>query len=188
MLYVYLMSGSTDNPNAPSRKKSMEKFLAKIESGEISSVPAKERQEIHELPRWAKTALVMKAVDGLSYKEAAARVGKKGKTLSDYARSPAAEKWLASLQEMLEDPVAMAKAYMSANALSITLERFAFLEAAVAAGDYKEGDKILRDLQDRVGIMAKKQETGGINIKLTVGGGMAALEGPVIEAEWEESE
>ena len=145
--------------------------------------PPHQKQEIHELPRWVKTALVARAVDGLTYKEAAAKVGKAASTLESYARSPAASKWLEGLEVFLDDPVAMAKAMLSASALSITLERFSFLEAAVAAGDYKEGDKIARDLQDRMGIVPKRNSEGGaIQVKINLGGGN--LEAPMIEADW----
>ena len=173
------VSASTD-ANRDNSNEAITMRMAKYEKTSPSTV-----EEIERLPRWAKTALVMQAVDGLSYNEAAERLGKAGSTLSGYAKSPAAKKWLEGLSTFLNDPVAMAKAYLSANALTITLERMAFLEAAVAAGDYREGDKIARDLQDRIGIIAKKAESGGaINIRLSLGG--ALLEGPVIEADWSE--
>src|SRR5690606_31397358 len=137
-----------------------------------------------ELPRWVKTALVLREVDGLTYREAAARFNKAASTLSDYARSPAAKTWIASLTEFVEDPIAMAKAYLSANALSVTLERFIFLQAAIDAGDYATGDKIARDLQDRMGIVAKKSSEGAIQVKINLGG--TSLDMPAIEAEYEE--
>lgn len=173
------MPDSTD----PSRDNSKSAVLARL--SEYKSVPANKRQEVHDLPRWVKTALIQWAVDGLSYNEAAKRVGKAGSTLSKYAKSPAAKKWLGELEEFLSDPVSMAKAYMSANALSITLERFVFLEAALAAGDYKEGDRIARDLQDRMGIVAKKNDASkGVSLNINLGG--AGVEIPTIEAEWED--
>jgi len=179
------MPASTDNPNSPSSQRAKSKFLAKIASGEISSVPSKDKQHPSELPRWVKTALIVRAIDGMTWNEAAERFGKAGSTLSEYGKSPAAKAWLATLEEFLEDPVAMAKAYIGANAMSVTLDRFVFLEAAKSAGDYKEGDKIARDLQDRMGIIAKKNEGGGaIKIQLSLGGG--SLDVPVVEAEWSE--
>ncbi len=171
------VSGTRDNSHAGIQAR-----LAKY--GE-NAVQAKDRENISDLPRWVKTALVMKVVDGATYKEAAGRFGKTGRTLSEYAKSPAAKKWIEELLEFVEDPIAMAKAYLSANALSITLERFVFLEAAMAAGDYKEGDRIARDLQDRMGIVAKKEKDAGA-IKLTLNLGSASLEAPTVEAEWEE--
>lgn len=167
----------------PAAENTPEKIRARLDSLQNSKPEAKE--EVHELPRWVKTALVQRAVDGLTYKEAAGRVGKSAGTLSAYARSPAAKKWLEKLYEFLEDPVAMAKAYMGANALSITMERFAFLEAAIAAGDYKEGDRIARDIQDRLGLVApKSKDSGSMTIKLQVGGG-GPIEVPAIETAYE---
>jgi len=177
------MASSAENPNTPSRQRSKEKFLKKLESGEITSVPAYQKEKITDLPRWVKTALVMKEVDGLTYKEAAARFNKAAETLGQYAKSPAAREWLSYLADFVNDPVAMAKAYMSTNAFSITLDRIAFLQAAIDAGDYSEGDKIARDLQDRIGIVAKKANEGAISVKINLGGGL--LEAPSVDAEWE---
>lgn len=172
------MSGSTDvsRSNLP---EDVKKRLAKYES-----TPPHQKENVSDLPRWVKTALVLHAVDGLSYNEAAKRFNKAGSTLANYKKSPAADKWLASLVDFIEDPVAMAKAYLSANALSVTLERFIFLQAAIDAGDYATGDKIARDLQDRMGIIAKKSGGDGalsVNIKLA----SSSVEVPSIEAEWE---
>lgn len=163
----------------PSRDNSKAALAARLEKYE--SVSPQEREEISDLPRWVKTALVLQAVDGLTHKDAAARFNRTGKTLAKYASSPAAKKWLGSLTEFIEDPVAMAKAYLSANALSVTLERFIFLQAAIDAGDYKVGDQIARDLQDRMGVVAKreKQETSTIILNL----GSASLEIPLGHSE-----
>ena len=183
---MHLSLHMTDSTSV-SRNNSAEAITERMAKYAENTVPPEKKEEVSDLPRWVKTALVMKAVDGMSYNEAAERLGKTGGTLSNYAKSPAAKKWLASLAAFLEDPVALARAYLSANALSITLERLAFLEAAVAAGDYREGDKIARDLQDRLGLGAKKEGAGGaINIRLSLGG--ALLEGPVVEAEWSEDD
>lgn len=175
------MTDSTNSKRDNSRA-ALDTRLAKYAENMVAPC---NKENIEDLPRWVKTALVMKAVDGMSYNEAAERVGRKGGTLSDYAKSPAAKKWLESLMVFLDDPISLAKAYIGANALSVTLERFAFLEAAVAAGDYREGDKIARDLQDRMGIVAKKVDGGAISVKIQLGGG-TLLEGPVVEAEWSE--
>jgi hypothetical protein len=166
------------------RDNSKEAVWKRLEA--YGSTPADEREDVKDLPRWVKTALIFKAVDGMTWKDAAGRFGRSGRTLAMYARSPGARKWMASLEAFLEDPVAMAKAYLSANALSVTLERFVFLQAAVDAGDYKEGDKIARDIQDRMGLGVKKADGGAINVKIQFGG--ASLEGPVVEAEWESVE
>jgi hypothetical protein len=164
------------------RDNSPEAFAKRMEKYE--TIPADKKEHPSQLPRWVKTALVYWALDGLTYKEAAERFNRKPKTLSMYAKSPAAKIWLSSLNEFLEDPVAMAKAVLSANAHSITLERFAFLEAAIDAGDYKEGDKIARDIQDRVGIVAKRQQTEApLSIVIKLGGG--DLSAAAVEAEYE---
>lgn len=151
----------------------------------LTQVPPKEKKNVEDLPRWVKTALVMKAVDGATYKEAANRLNHAPSTLRDYAKSPAAKKWLSTLAEFIDDPVEMAKAYMRAHALSITLERLAFLEAAIAAGDYKAGDMIAKDIQEKLGIVSPKTKSEGPAVlNITIGSG--AVEVPAIEATWTE--
>lgn len=164
-----------------SRSNKNEDIIKRMEKYE--SIPPAKKEDVSELPRWVKTALILRAVDGLTYKEAAGRFNKAAGTLKEYGRSPAAKAWLESLTGFLEDPVAMAKAYLSANALSVTLERFIFLQAAIDAGDYKEGDKIARDMQDRMGMVAKRSNDGAISVKINLGG--SGIEVPAIDAEWE---
>jgi len=144
-----------------------------------------EKENVEDLPRWVKTALVYKALDGMSFKDAAERVNRNASTLSKYSRSPAAHKWLENLAEFLDDPVEMAKAYMRANALSITLDRISFLEAAITAGDYKAGDAIAKDIQEKLGIVSPKTKTDVAPVlNITIGGGNVEI--PAIEAEWTE--
>src|SRR5690606_15181436 len=76
-------------------KLSPEKKAAAIARlSELKGTPPEKKQEVSELPRWVKTALVLREVDGLTYREAAARFNKAPSTLSDYARSPAAKTWI----------------------------------------------------------------------------------------------
>jgi len=162
--------------------EALKKRLAKYAE---NTIPRNKKAEIQDLPRWVKTALVMKAVDGLTYKEAAARMNKKPDTLSGYAKSPAAHKWLESLLEFIDDPVEMAKAYLRGNALSITLDRIVNLEAAIAAGDYKAADSIAKDLQEKLGITAPKAKADvPAVLNITIGGDQVEI--PMIEAEWVE--
>lgn len=172
------MPSSTD----ANRDTSKAAVLARLEKYE--TIPPDQKENVTDLPRWVKTALVMREVDGLTWNEAATRFNKTGNTLSKYGRSPAAKKWIEHLAEFVEDPVAMAKAYLSANALSVTLDRLAFLQAAIEAGDYATGDKIARDLQDRMGIVPKKTGSeGAIQVKISMG--TSTLEIPTIEADYE---
>jgi hypothetical protein len=173
------MSDATDKKLVPMPKEVIAKFEALPE--------AKHKQDPSELPQWVKLALVRRAVEDLSYKEAAALFNKRGETLRKYAQSPAAHKWLEPVFDLIKDPVAMARALLAGNALHVTIDRMMFLESAKATGDYVAGDKIARDLQDRMGLVAKKaNENQGMSIKINFGG--AGFDAPVIEAEWEASE
>lgn len=179
------MPGSNDAITTPSRIRTKETFLAKIASGEISAIPAEEKQEVSELPQWVKTALVRRAVEDLSWDEAAKECGRTGATLAKYGRSPAAGKWLDGLADFLSDPTAMAKAILAGSALNITLDRFVLYEKAKAL-DIGLADKIAKDLQALGGIVVPKNDTGAIVVRVQVAGGSASLDAPVIEAEWEE--
>lgn len=173
------MSDATDKKLMPMPESLIQRFNELPE--------AKDKQEPHELPQWVKLALVRRAVEDLSYKDAAALFNKKGDTLRKYAQSPAAHKWLEPVFELIKDPVAMARALLAGNALHVTIDRMMFLETAKATGDYVAGDKIARDLQDRMGLVAKKaSENQGMSIKINFGG--AGFDAPVIEAEWEASD
>ena len=149
---------------------------------------AKDKTEVEEIPRWARTALIYKAIDGMTYKEAVKRVGreeKSAKTLASYGQSPAGKKWVGYLAEFIDDPIEMAKAILRGNAIGITLDRLTFLDAAIAAGDYKVGDAIAKDIQEKLGIVSPKTKSEGpATLNITIGGG--AVEIPAIEVEWEE--
>ena len=163
------------------KKQTMAEKMAKYKD---NVVEPQHKKNVEDLPRWVKTALVFKTLDGMTYKKAADRVNHSPGSLSKYAQSPAAKKWLASLIEFIEDPVEMAKAYLRGNALSVTLERMAFLEAAIAAGDYKAGDAIAKDIQEKLGIVSPKTKTDAAPVlNITIGG---AIEVPTIDATWEE--
>jgi len=154
-------------------------------------IPPNKREDIKDLPRWVKTALVRKEVYGESYNDAAKALGRTGRTLAQYAYSPAGKRWREQLQRWADNPVELAKAYLSANALNITLDRIFFLEAAKAAGDYEAGDKIARDIMDRIqGLERRSAQAKGLdltNMTITVnlGAGTATLEPTFAESSYE---
>ena len=172
-----------DSTSLTKKKETHAELFARLS---LNKVPPKKKENIEDLPRWVRTALVMKAVDGASYKDAAKRFNRVGDTLSDYAKSPAAKKWLSSdFLGFIDDPIEVAKAYLKGNALSITLDRIAFLEMAIEAGDYKTGDAIAKDIQEKIGITAPKAKNEGPAVlNITIGSG--SVEVPIIEGEWVE--
>jgi len=172
-----------DSTSLTKKKETRDELWARLK---LNHVPPKKKENIEDLPRWVRTALVMKAVDGATYKDIAKRFNRVGDTLSEYAKSPAAKKWLSSdFLDFIDDPVEMAKAYLKAHALSVTLDRVAFLEMAIEAGDYKMGDAIAKDIQEKLGILAPKQKNEGPAVlNITIGSG--SVEIPTIEAEWTE--
>lgn len=139
----------------------------------------KDREEISELPQWAKVALVDIWVNGVTYKEAAKRQGKSSTgALPGYAKSPAAKKWKAKLDPFLDDPVALAKAMLAGSAAHVTSGYMIALEQAAAAGDYAEVARMSRDLLDRVDVVGEhktKQQAqiGNITLQLPSNFGQA---------------
>lgn len=175
------MTNSIDN--SPSAQRSKEARLAKLRSGEIETTRPEDKEDPSELPRWVKTALVMRLVESMTWDEAAGEFGKAGSSLKKYGSSLAAKKWLEGLNEFMEDPIQVAKAILAGNALNITLDRFVLYEKAKHL-DIALADKIAKDLQSLGGIVAPKQDTGAIVVKVQVAGG-GAVEIPAIEADWE---
>jgi hypothetical protein len=165
------MGESTNPKRRAEGKEDAQARFAMLRQG----VPPREREDVKDLPRWVKSALVYKEVYGESYNEASQRFKHAGKTLENYAQSPAGKKWREGLQRFADDPIQLAEAMIRGNALNITLDRMAFLEMAKEAGDFAEADKIARDLQDRIPELAKKsgqKQTGGMTIHLTLPGGI----------------
>lgn len=142
----------TDSTSRKKDKAADNARLAALKPG----TPPREREDVKDLPRWVKSALVFKEVYGESYNEAAERFKHKGNTLAQYSQSPAGKKWREQLTRFTDDPIAMAEAVLRGNALNVMLDRMAFLEMARDAGDFAEADKIARDLQDRIPELAKK--------------------------------
>jgi hypothetical protein len=167
------MGESTNPKRRAEGKEDAQARFAMLRQG----VPPREREDVKDLPRWVKSALVYKEVYGESYNEASQRFKHAGKTLENYAQSPAGKKWREGLQRFADDPIQLAEAMIRGNALNITLDRMAFLEMAKEAGDFAEADKIARDLQDRIPELAKKTApklglSGGV-IQLVLPGGVA---------------
>jgi len=171
-----------EESKAVTKKSSMNERMEKYKD---NVVDPQDKKEVEDLPRWVKTALVLKNLDGMSFKTAAERVNRNPSTLSKYSRSPAAHKWLESLLEFIDDPIELAKAYLKGNALSITVDRVVCLDAAIAAGDYKAADAIAKDIQEKLGIVSPKTKTDVAPVlNITIGSG--SVEIPAIEAAWEE--
>ena len=108
--------------------------------------------EIQGLPRWVRTALVYRIVHGMTWKQAASKCGKAAGTLALWGRkSPAGKKWIEKLKATADNPVELARATLESESYQITLDRLLGLRMLVEAGEHVEADKIMRDIQDRIG-------------------------------------
>lgn len=163
--------------------KSVQKLSEEKQRWLKENYKPEEKEHPSELPHWVKIALTRRVVQNLSYKDAAAQVNRNSTSLARYARSPAAKAWLASLEGFVDDPLTLARFVMEEAATEVTMDRFMALEAAKANGDWNLVDRIARDLQDRMGIVAKKEAAAPIELKITFGGG-TSLDVPVVEADW----
>lgn len=148
-----------------------------------------------DIPAWAQVAIVKKELYGISYKDALAQLGIKRSParLSQYAQSPAGHRLRETISDFRTDPVAVASAMLRGNALNVTLDRLAFLEMAKEVGNYTEGDKIARDIMDRIpGLEKKSNQRGGsmsaMQITVNLGSGTATLEPATGESSYEVKE
>lgn len=144
----------------------------------------KKVEEVSALPVWAKMALARRALAGFSLRQAAKQSGKSHENLRKYAQSPAAKEWEATLRDLAEDPMRVADLMLKEAAAEVTADRFLIFEAAKDLGDWKLADTIAKDLQDRMGIVAKRSsEDQKIELRISLGG--VPLDVPSIEAEYE---
>lgn len=153
------------------------------------TVAREAKQEISDLPRWCRMALVEYETLGLTYKECAAKFGKGESTLSRYGSSPAGQKWRKQVRDVADDPLRVAEATMRANAANVTLDYLMALQSAIEAGDYREIGVMSRDILDRLGVVKKdaKSVKGGAakpTIVINFGGGVS-MERPTVETSWE---
>lgn len=126
------------------------------------SKPGGEREEVVDLPRWAKLALARTVIYGETYEEAASNFklpnGRQysRSSLEKYGSSPAGRKWKEAVAATTDDPVEMSKALVRASALGVTFDMMWALEQARAANDYKEVGIIGHRLLDRAAVSDQK--------------------------------
>lgn len=136
-------------------------------------VPQHAKQNISDLPKWAKLAMARTIIYDETYKEAAAHYDKSTSSLEKLASSPAGKKWRAQLSTLADDPVFIAEALIRSNAAGVTFDAFWALEAAKGAQDYKEAGVIARDLMDRIPELRRQQTAtsrGAPQIVINMGG------------------
>lgn len=138
--------------------------------------PKEECTDLSKIPRWVKTALVFVEVSGETIDAAAKRFGKKGNTLKRYNKSPAVKEWRASLREAADDPVVLANAVLKGHATNVVAEYLVALEQAIAATDYSEVARMSKDILDRIGITAKKEQRSVPSISITIEGAAEVIE------------
>lgn len=115
-----------------------------------------EKTEFKELPVWVRAAVSMHELYGITWKEAAKRVGKSHETLREYRKdSPAVKAWVGELQEMTEDPKVMGEMMLKASGLGVVLEYLAAFEKAIEVNDHQQVGVMARDILDRIGIQKK---------------------------------
>jgi hypothetical protein len=153
------------------------------------AVPKGKKQDIRELPRWVRMALVEYETLGMTYKECAKKFMKGESTLRGYGSSPAGKTWRAQIREMANDPVKMAEATIRSSIAGVTLDYLLAYQNAIDRNDYKEVGVMSRDLLDRVGVTKKERNKGDGGGKHTIvinlGGGVS-LEKELIETSYEE--
>lgn len=176
----------TDSVDRKPEENTNEAILARMD--QYGRREPRERLEFSDLPTWVRTAAALKYLLGLSWKDAAERVGKKAGSVRSYKASPAFTAWRYELEEASKDPKAMAELVLKAHALGVSLDYLAAFQKAVEANDYKEVGAQARDLLDRIGIQKKdSRRNAPAQLHITIAGG-GSIDVPVVEAEWEEIE
>ena len=151
-----------------------QKLPAEVIARFKNTTPANEKQEISEIPQWAKIALALHHVGGLTQEESAKRFKKARGTLFSYNASPAGKKWKANLLEIAGDPREVARLILRSSISGVAFQYLAAYEGAIEMGDYAEVGRMSRDLLDREDIIGKsksKQAGSPPTINITLFGG-----------------
>lgn len=175
----------TDSVDRKPEDNSKQKILARMDK--YNRKMPDERVEFTDLPTWARTAAAYHDLLGMSWREAAGKVGKKPGTLDAYKTSPAFKRWRSELQEAALDSQTMAEMVLKAHAAGITVEYLAAYQKAIEVGDYNAVAKISQDLLDRANVTKKsapKTQTPAITINLD----SRSLEIPLGDSEVEEGD
>ena len=116
------------------------------------------KKEIGDLPSWVRTALVYHEIQGMPYKECAARFDRAEATLANYAVSPAGKKWREALLEVSEDPERMAKGILKAAVAECAADIIWAIDAAKRVGDYQEVRIATQGLLDRLDVTTPRSQ------------------------------
>lgn len=155
-------------------------------SGKIG-VEKSARKNYADVPRWVRLALVeYEMSDDATYESVAKKYGRKGSSLSQYARSPAMKRWRDEIRKYVENPTRLAESMLRSNIANITLDYLLAFQGAIDAGDYKEVGHMARDILDRNGVRKKEKGTPQQKPTLVINlGGGVSLEREMVETTFE---
>lgn len=159
--------------------------LARLRAKPGGGAHALAKEHVRDLPKWARIALAERALHDLTYDEAAQAHKRSGDILRQYGASPAGKAWVAQIEKVSEDPVALADSLIRASALGVTMDVLWALEVAREKQDHVAVGTIGRDLMDRIPELAKKGGAqvalGATQITIQLGGDMGVLEPAEVE-------
>jgi hypothetical protein len=120
-------------------------------------------------------------------KDVAKEFGKHPGTISKLMKSPGAQRLIAHVTEVFEDPLELTRELAKANALDLTMDRYMALEWAKEQKDPKVVDAIAKDLAAIGGIQAepKKTETTPVAQTIHLHFDSPTLNAPIIESDFE---
>lgn len=146
------------------------------------------RTKVSDLPRWVKLVIARKDIYGITWAEALdeTAVNRAHSTLAKWIVTPAARTFRSEISNIIDDPIKMGALIIRSDIANAALDYLGAIEAAKAAGDYREVRMGLKDLLKTHNLIKDsdvRTAGGSMTINVTLSGG-AALEPAVITSDY----
>lgn len=121
-------------------------FLEKVAAGEFLARDYNDYTHPSQIPRWAKIAIARKELLGATWNESVEGLDRAGQSAMRYGNCPAGKILREQMREFVDDPVQLAQFVLRSNVHEIAIDYMGVIEAAKAAGDYKEVRLAAKDI------------------------------------------
>lgn len=130
---------------------------------------SKELRELEDLKPWHCLALARHTLYGQTYKDIGKDLKHSPQTISDVAKSPAGQAFIAKCEDELKDPVRLTKKLMETDVFSKHMDWLQAWEWAMHAKDYKAIHSMAKDIGLQPAMEQKNTGPTKISLNLNMG-------------------